>query len=298
MAIEDVLANLRGMGTLDSQGSFTFDVGRARLLLEKYRLPSAVYFMLHAVGAAVASHSSRVDIELRSDLFQVSFDGDSFAPEDVEGCFASLWSDDPALARMRELAIARGGAAEWGASEFILDGRSIRVPKKGLSARLRRALGGLATAEGHNLLEQHLVSTPSCTITLNRRPLQAIELPAQVRSAAGWQSPELLEQVRSLNPVQQLVRLREPLVLDCQGMVCWLLPEDRGIRSGTKSYWPGYLDLVLHGRLYRTRLPERWSDCWGMFWLNGLRRDLSHIHLRAEDLAIFHRLFEESFGRR
>ncbi|MCA9796851.1 MAG: hypothetical protein KC910_33810 [Candidatus Eremiobacteraeota bacterium] len=304
--MEEMLSRLAGMGRLDSQGSFSLDPARARLLLEKYRLPSAVYFMLHAVGAAVCSQASRVDIELRSDRFRLTFDGDPFGPDDVDHCFASLWSPerDRAVMRLRELAIARGGAPGWGATDFRIapapDRRqSIVVERKGLRSKMRRMLGVMAVSEEYYLLRQHLLSTPECQLWLNGRDLGEMKRPTRALRAASWRAPELLEQLETRQPARHLDQLaglsadQQALLAGCRGLVCQLysgaLPAGADI---IRSPWPGYLDLVLNGRLYRCALPRQWKDRWGLFWVSGCRRDLSHTNINSDDLQLFHRLLE------
>lgn len=295
-----MLRQLQGMGRLDSQGGFSLDCSRARLLLEKYRLPAATYFMLHAVGAAVCSRATRVDIELRSDRFEVTFDGDPFSSEDAEGCFASLWSDDRShqVMRLRELAIARGGAAEWPAGQFTLgptgNGRQrILVRKKGVASKLMLPLGWLGRRDEEELLRQHLVPTLDCRLSLNGRSIPQLAFPRRVERGAAWQAEALLEGLGVEN--RTALDLSPSEFGQARGVVCRLHPDDRSPTT-LRAYWPGYLDLILNGRLYRCPLPRPLANCWGIFWLSGLRRDLSHTFIAADDLAFFHRLLSEFNG--
>lgn len=301
--LDEVLTRLQGMGSLDSQGAFSLDSSRARLLLEKYRLPAATYFMLHAVGAAVCSRATRVQVSLRSDRFEVLFDGEPFLAEDVDHCFASLWSQERShsVMRLRELAIARGGAEGWGAREFSL-GRSptglqrIRVLKRGLGSKLRLTLGWLGRREEEDLLRQHLVPTLDCQLSLNGKPIQALAFPHQVERAAEWQAREMLDELKitSQTPLQPdwLDDEQQAWLSSARGVICRLPASDRS-PSTLRAYWPGYLDLILNGRLYRCPLPQPLSRCWAIFWLSGVRRDLSHTFIAAEDLAVFVRLISE-----
>ena len=296
-----LLESLRADGDLDSSGSFTFDPSRAGELLEKYRLPAASYFMLHAVGAAVASGSSRVEIWLTSSSFELQFDGAAFTAQEDEHCLAGLWSGDrrAQVVRLRELALARVGATQWSARPLRLGvarGRQwLRTSRADLGSLALRLLGPWGRSEEENLLSQHLVPTPSCTLHLNRRTLPGLSLPSQVIRAWGIGGP-----LPELNwPCQRLDWSEPGFPPEAVGLVCRLPQgEESPARMGLsleaafRSYWPGYLDLILNARLYRCRLPARFSNWWATFWVSGLHRDLSHTHIASEELDKFQRLLD------
>lgn len=292
----ELLERLQAAADFDSSGSFQFDTQRAAALMEKYRLPSAGYFMLHAVGAAVASASGQVKILLRSDCFQVDFDGIPFTPEEAENCFATLWTREreAGLIRQRELALARGGASEWTRSPFQISasGRQIRVLRAGLQPRLLRFLGAWGRSEEEELLSQHLVPTPECSIVLNGKKLSGLTHPQKWRQSwsLGGHNPNLPEIDWGV------VSDDQRLLLEGSRGLIYLLKDGENSPAqfqgagATRSYWPGYLDFVLNARLYRCPLPGNLSNWWGVIWLSGLRRDLSHTHIAAEDLQLFQSL--------
>lgn len=299
-----LLSRLQDAAEFDSSGSFQFDTNRAAALMEKYRLPSAGYFMLHAVGAAVASAASQIQIQLRSDRFQIQFDGVPFSPSEAENCFATLWSGerDPALIRQRELALARGGASEWTRAPFCLKNigslQQIRVDRPHWQARLLRFLGRWGRSEEEELLAQHLVPTPQCAITLNGKNLTGLTPPQQCRQrwSLGKHDPTLSEVDWSLLP--ELSADQRQLLESSRGLICQLADGEnspaqfRG-HQATRSYWPGYLDFVLNARLYRCPLPNPLRNWWAIIWLSGLRRDLSHTHIAAEDLQTYQDLISK-----
>ncbi len=299
--MSELLDRLQAAADFDSSGSFQFDTNRAAALMEKYRLPSAGYFMLHAVGAAVASASSLVEIQLRSDNFQVQFDGAPFTPEEAENCFATLWTREreAKLIRQRELALARGGASEWTRSPFQIsnrgNGQQIRVQRPQLQARLLRFLGAWGRSEEEELLHQHLVPTPECSIVLNGKKLSGLTHPRQWRQSwsLGGDNPNLPEiEWGSVSDDQRV------LLGGSRGLI-YLLQDGENSPAqfqgagATRSYWPGYLDFVLNARLYRCPLPGPLSNWWGVVWLSGLRRDLMHTHIAAEDLQLFQGLIRQ-----
>ena len=297
----ELLERLQAAADFDSSGSFQFDTNRAAALMEKYRLPSAGYFMLHAVGAAVASSSTLLDIQLRSDQFQVRFDGLPFTPEEAENCFATLWNRDRdgGLIRLRELALARGGASEWTRSPFQIRnqaaGQQIRVQRPQLQARLLRFLGAWGRSEEEELLGQHLVPTPECSIVLNGKKLSGLTHPSQWRQSwsLGGHNPNLPELDWG---AQADLSADQRLLLEGSRGLIYLLRDGENSPAqfrgagATRSYWPGYLDFILNARLYRCPLPRALSNWWGVVWLSGLRRDLSHTHIAAEDLQLFQSL--------
>lgn len=300
-----LLASLQESAELDSSGSFSFDSSRSALLLEKFQLPAPAYFMLHGVGAAVASGSSLVDIRLRSDLFQVDFDGVTFSAEEMDHCLAGLWSRQlrPEVVRLRELALARAGATRWSAQplQYQSNGKkqSLKVYRSDWSSRLRHVLRSWGRQEEEDLLRQHLVPLPTCLIQLNGQRLTSLSLPQQVVRAWTVPSLELPAQLGWELDCEVLAWKEDGWPGDARGLICQLpFGENSPARmTGTlqatfRSYWPGYLDLVLNGRLYRCRLPAAFKNWWAVFWVSGLHRDLSHTFIDAEELTRFHRLIE------
>lgn len=292
--MDNFLNQLVGMGRLDSEGSFSLDPVRARVLLEKYRLPSAVYFMLHAVSAAVASQAGTVKVELRADSLTVTFDGLPFSPEDADHCFSKLWSKDrdPQTARLQELAIARGAAEQWGSTHFSISSTEagdtrLRVCKSAWANRLKRLLGSTGYSREYELLRDHLASSPRCKISLNGRQLPAISPPKKVQSLYLRGRKSLPFEIAVEQPSTLLEPDDNPTLNTSEGLVCRLLPGDRLTTGEPRSYWPGFLDLLVNGRLYRYRLPSTLRGYWGIFWSTGLQRDLSHTNILESEVEAF-----------
>ena len=292
-----MLKGVAGVGQLNSRGEFTLDVSRASLLLERYQLPSPAYFMLHALGAAVASGASSVEMTARGDLFQLIFDGEPFSPEEASECVASLWLDGgrPEVLRLQELAIARGGAMQWGAKEFTLERlasglQRLRVLRGGWLKRLQ----GAFQSEELQALRDHLVSTPTCEVSLNGKPLPSLTYPRDLAQAfaLGESSLPLLASLPNGTPSQCLTGYPE---FDGVGLLCQLpgivrLPEWAPMKS-RRSFWPGFMDVILNARLYRCPLPPGWNGWWGVFYLGSLRRDLSFSYLAEADVERLRSLF-------
>lgn len=294
LLVDNFLDQLVGMGKLDSEGSFSLDPVRARVLLEKYRLPSAVYFMLHAVSAAVASRAGIVKIELRADSLTVDFDGQPFSPDDADDCFSKLWSKDrdPQTARLQELAIARGAAEQWGSTHFSICSTEagetrLQVCKSTLGNRLKRLLGSAGYSRELELLRDHLVSSPHCSISLNGRQLPAISAPKEVQAVYLWRRKSLPHEIAVEQPSTLMDPVDNSTVNTAEGLVCRLLPGDRLTGGDPRTYWPGFLDLLVNGRLYRYRLPADVRGYWGIFWSSGLHRDLSHTNILQSEVEEF-----------
>ncbi len=302
--IEQLLTELGGVGQLNSRGEFTLDPARASLLLEKYQLPTPSYFMLHAVGAALASGASTVEVGVYKDLFQLVFDGEPFSPDDASECVSALWLEGnrAEVLRLQELAIARGGAMQWGAREFTLeqldDGRQrLRAPRGSWMG----PLGRLFRSEDLQVLIDHLVPTPTCSFRLNGKPMNGLILPPSVEHAyaVGEISRHLLE---GLPPKAATSVLESDALPHGTGLLCRLpralLLGDwahSGFTARSKrSFWPGFMDVVLNGRLYRCPLPPGWSAWWGVFYLNLMQRDLSFSYLAERDLERLQSLFEQA----
>lgn len=283
--IEQLLRSLTGVGQLNSQGEFTLDPSRAERLLERYQLPTPAYFMLHAVGAALSSGATHLKATLRRDLFELVFDGELFSSQDASECVASLWqsSEHPEVLRLQELAIARGGALQWGAQEFLLENlgqglQRLRVPRLGWMNRLT---GRFLKSEEIAIFSDHLVPTPQCQIELNGKKLSEMSLPSTLQHAfvVGESSLPLLGHF----PPGTATTVLDPEELsESQGVICYL-PKSRGERS-PRCFWPGFMDVVLNGRLYRCPMPPGWNNWWGVFYLRHLQRDLSFSYLAEPSL--------------
>jgi hypothetical protein len=315
--LQSLLEQLQVTGKLESSGSFTLDAARAHFLLEKFQLPTPAYCMLHVVAAAVCSQSTEVRIGLRADRFEVTYDGIPFQPEDIERCFASLWlsARDVAITRLRELAIGRSSASDWSADSFVLAQAKpgfykIQMRRPGWIRQLTRLLGRYGRLDDEALLSSSLVSTPSCNLFLNAKRIQAIETPSEVMTAVTLQSefrpgrqPSVLARrsaktifVKDLNWASEDQR---KLLEGAQALMCQLLPDQispaiwKGQQKAVmKTFWPGYVDVVQAGRLYRCQLPPSLANCWGIFFVFNLKRDLSQTSIAREDLDFLIRLLE------
>lgn len=288
--LNQFLADLSGEGCLDSVGNFELDPQSATALMGKYRLPSPVYFMLHAVGAAICSEATRIDIWLRRDLFDMKFDGRPFQASEVSDCFSALWSESQDLQtlRLRELAIARGAASQWGDSRCWIEANRFRVSRRDWSAMLFGLFGPLAPLSEASRLANHLVSTPHCKIRVNLRGLACMQLPDRACRAVSFGQDEWLNRLECSNKSSSSL----PAPYGAQGLIVRL---DTPVSSGAYFRTPrqGSLDLILSGRYYRCPAPEGWRDCYGLFWAASLPRDLSFTYIAAHTLQEFQDLFRQ-----
>lgn len=274
---------------VDSQGRFTLHADRAQALAEKFRLPAPSYFMLHAVGAVVASGASRVDIRLRPAHFSLQWDGPEINPQDLADSHHSLWSSDRAVARWRELAVASEGARAWGGPLQLVAG-GLQVERTGWMNRLRSNLSRSNHNEDLRIVRDYLVSSESCTVQVNGEPLPGIPLPPL---AAAARLGDVAVQCESPVWEPDFAWLDDELLLGARGVVGRLLPGHASpAHSGPRHAWPGYLDLVVHARLYRCPLPARWRNCWGILWLRDIRRDLSLSSIAPAEMKNILRLVD------
>ena len=126
--IEQLLAALGKVGDFHSQGRFTLDYERSKLLLERFQLPTPAHFVYCLIAAAALSFPSEIHITIRTDGVEVSFDGRPFAQDELEQASGSLFlsSRNPDTLRLQELAIGMAGATRWGATHFEVDSRGPR----------------------------------------------------------------------------------------------------------------------------------------------------------------------------
>lgn len=294
------LALLQSEGQLHSQGHFTIDPQRARRLLSQYRLPTPSHYYLNAVAAAVCSRSAEVRLRLRSDSLTVSFNGQPFTPEEVARCDDSLLSASRVRenVRLRELSLTR-----YGAPDFRLDANSIAITRPGVGPKLLRFLGRFGRQSEEEMLLDHLVSTPDCTLFLNGIRIPALTFPQKVQDMVYWGAGEPPADFRGqgLNPgTGDFAGIHA----ETQGYLFRLMPGEAspGMWSGAqravlRAYWPGYLDLVQSGRLYRYALPARLSNCWAVFYSTALRRDLSQAFIAEADVEFLTSVVERELTR-
>lgn len=94
------------MSELLDTGSFRVDRARALDKLIRFQLPDAELFALPWIRCAAASGAGRIEIRARSDEFQLAFDGDPLAPDDLRDPYRCLFDKPaPGSARLRELAV-------------------------------------------------------------------------------------------------------------------------------------------------------------------------------------------------
>ncbi|MGE0492943.1 MAG: protein kinase [Vulcanimicrobiota bacterium] len=87
--LDDYLKELTDQGTVDSQGVFTLDLAKAFEKLQRFRLARPSFYLLKFVQAAVAARSSRLEVTVRADLVDLSFELDHDLFDDV-GAAANL----------------------------------------------------------------------------------------------------------------------------------------------------------------------------------------------------------------
>lgn len=133
-AIDALIADLEGEGTVESRGGFTLDRAKAREKMRQFQLADPREYLLHLVRAASLMGAQRISIDIDADDMHLRFDGQTFATTDFEELYDALFgrADDQSVAARRHLALGLNAA-------LGLDPRRIEV--RSGSARLRVAPG-------------------------------------------------------------------------------------------------------------------------------------------------------------
>lgn len=110
--LDDLLAELRSEGEVDSRGSFTLDRKQARAKLQKFQLADARRYVLELVQAAVLRGATRIDFEIDADDMHMRFDGRAFTPAELDDLWGSIFADGEGddLRGLRQLALGLNAA--------------------------------------------------------------------------------------------------------------------------------------------------------------------------------------------
>lgn len=112
LSLDDLLADLRDDGVMESSGNFTLDPKKAEEKLRNFSFSSAFDYVLKIVQCAVASGAPRIDIEVNARTVEVVFDGEPFTQNDMKRLIGHWLSEtsQPGSRRFRHLAAGLRGA--------------------------------------------------------------------------------------------------------------------------------------------------------------------------------------------
>ena len=111
-AIDQLIADLRADGAVESEGRFTLDREQARAKMQKFQLVDARRYVLELVQAAVLRGATNISFDIDADDMRMRFDGTPFAEAEFDDLYGSLFSDGDgrALQGVRQLALALNAA--------------------------------------------------------------------------------------------------------------------------------------------------------------------------------------------
>ncbi|MCA9661410.1 MAG: hypothetical protein KC486_23930 [Myxococcales bacterium] len=205
-AFDELVADLRADGVVDSQGRFTLDPAKAREKMRRFQLADPRRYVLELVQAARLRGATRIEFRIDADDMWMRFDGRPFRAEELENIYSSLFADgdDPDLQALRQLALGLNAAMGMApkraqvhsgdaAMELRVDGEdriaANRKPDDGTlihvkqAARLGLILDFFRNAFGRLGEERHIAERcvyAGIEITLDGRPVSAA-----TRSLAG-----------------------------------------------------------------------------------------------------------------
>ena len=109
---DDLLAELRGEGELDSVGRFTLDRAQARAKLQKFQLADARRYVLELVQAAVLRGASTIAFDIDADDMRMRFDGRVFTAAELDELWGSIFAegDTADLRGLRQLGLGLNAA--------------------------------------------------------------------------------------------------------------------------------------------------------------------------------------------
>ncbi|MEZ4382280.1 MAG: hypothetical protein R3A79_13090 [Nannocystaceae bacterium] len=198
-ALDELVAELRADGDVDSQGRFTLDPAKAREKMRRFQLADPRRYVLELVQAARLRGATRIDFRIDADDMWMRFDGRPFRAEELESLYSSLFADgdDPDLQALRQLALGLNAAMGMApkraqihsgdaAMELRVDGEdriaANRKPDDGTlihvkqAARLGLILDFFRNAFGRLGEERHIIERcayAGIDITLDGRPVSA-----------------------------------------------------------------------------------------------------------------------------
>lgn len=126
LEVEDLLSQLSAEGQLQSSGSFTVDLSRAKEKLAKYVFEDPFYYILKLVQAAVAGGAHEFSLTSGPTEVAVAVLGMGYTPFQLENLFYSLVGESESAPGLRYFAMAVNAAVSTRASQITVqsfDGR-------------------------------------------------------------------------------------------------------------------------------------------------------------------------------
>ncbi len=293
--IDELLAALGENGDFHSNGRFTLDYERSKLLLERFQLPTPAHFVYCLIAAACLSFPTEVQIALKPDGIEITFDGRPFGQDELEQASGSLFlsSRGADVIRLQELAIGMAGATRWKANLFEVNnisGRSrIQVSKGGLLTRLKGVFGRFGYAFDESELREHLASSPNCRLLLNQHLVPEVLAPKSclIYSHLGGQDTEpgfqsLLPHLRELST--GLFLQQEPNDSHHDQILVFMDSQVGDQRSTTPRFELGIMTVVLNGRQFKHDLPGRLKHIQMIVYCHNLKKDLSQQALASAEV--------------
>ncbi len=277
---EQMLAELKNEGRLDSQGRFTLNPSRAREMLARFQLESPAHIILHLVSHAVAQFAQTIRVDSGRGELRLEHDGSHLGYEVLENPLGALLSDHRDQVAPRELAIALNTllAEADNQVEILSGGWALSLSQQSQEFRpvpVSETTNRLVVRSKLSLLE------PKTLEALRYCPAhlvvdgQTVSAPFDGGTCAGW----LQIRGRIDRPGSWLKV--EPGPADFFQQTSLELPLSAFFRLGGGS--SGRLLVIYLGRLYELPLG------WGLEGLDlpldvvvstdRLRRDLSHTSL-------------------
>jgi len=121
--IDDVLRELEAVGTIDSEGHFTLDRGKAREKMRKFQLADPRAYVLELVQAAALKGATKIRFDIDSRDMRMQFDGRPFTDEDFDDIYGAAFTrrlDHDVLAR-KQLALGVNSAMALRPSQITVE---------------------------------------------------------------------------------------------------------------------------------------------------------------------------------
>jgi len=171
-----LIQSLAAEGQVESTGAFTVEAGRARKLLESFRLADPATFVVALLQAAVLAGARRLEAEITRNRVILTFDGTPLSFEDLDQADGALFTSRESPAGRLRVALAEG---LYGAE--ALSPKRVTVVSGGPNAG-----AALEHRPGQATQVTRLTEAPAGTrITVERRSNAPDDAPA------GWEPPEV-----------------------------------------------------------------------------------------------------------
>ncbi len=120
LEVDDLLSQLSAEGQLQSSGTFSLDLSRAKQKLAKYQFEDPFYYILKLVQAAVAGGAHEFSLTSGSTEVAVAVLGLGYTPYQLENLFYSLVGESESVPGLRHFAMAVNAAVSTRASQIIV----------------------------------------------------------------------------------------------------------------------------------------------------------------------------------